>query len=176
MGDRKGLIPRDQVGRRYARQDGPHHVDGVGGAAAPGGTVKPTAEVTFEVPFHDVDLMEVCWHGHYYKYFELARTALFRKYACDVPQLREMGYSLPVIDSQCRYISPLRYGMQVVARATLVESEYRLKVNYLLCHAADGKRLARGSTVQVAVQPESQNLCLVTPKAIVALFGETLQA
>lgn len=35
-----------------------------------------TAEVEMTVPFHDVDMMEVAWHGHYVKYFELARCAL----------------------------------------------------------------------------------------------------
>ena len=29
------------------------------------------AEVVIEVPFHDVDIMNVVWHGHYLKYFEI---------------------------------------------------------------------------------------------------------
>lgn len=29
------------------------------------------AEVLIEVPFHDVDVMKVAWHGHYVKYFEI---------------------------------------------------------------------------------------------------------
>ena len=36
----------------------------------------PEAEIIIRVPFHDVDLMEVVWHGHYAKYFEIARCAL----------------------------------------------------------------------------------------------------
>ena len=28
------------------------------------------------VPFFDLDPMQVVWHGHYYKYMELARTEL----------------------------------------------------------------------------------------------------
>ena len=31
--------------------------------------------VEHEVPFHDVDMTLRVWHGHYYKYLELARTA-----------------------------------------------------------------------------------------------------
>jgi acyl-CoA thioester hydrolase len=34
------------------------------------------AEVEVEVPFHDVDLAGVVWHGHYMKYLENARWAL----------------------------------------------------------------------------------------------------
>ena len=36
-------------------------------------------EVELEVPFHDVDMLQLVWHGHYYKYFELARTQLLRQ-------------------------------------------------------------------------------------------------
>ena len=28
-----------------------------------------SASVELEVPFHDVDMMEVAWHGHYVRYF-----------------------------------------------------------------------------------------------------------
>ena len=34
------------------------------------------ASAQVEVPFHDVDAMDVCWHGHYLKYFEIGRAAL----------------------------------------------------------------------------------------------------
>jgi len=30
----------------------------------------------FSVPFFDVDSMNIVWHGHYVKYFELARCQL----------------------------------------------------------------------------------------------------
>ena len=36
-------------------------------------------ETIIEVPFHDVDVMRVAWHGHYVKYFEIARCALLDK-------------------------------------------------------------------------------------------------
>ena len=35
-----------------------------------------SAEVDVTVPFHDVDMMAVAWHGHYLRYIELARCAL----------------------------------------------------------------------------------------------------
>ncbi len=130
----------------------------------------PCAEVCFEVPFHDVDMMGVVWHGHYYKYFELARTALFRQFDCDSPRLHGLGYMLPVIDSHCRYIAPLTYGLSVRATATLLEIEYRIKVSYLLSNASTGERLARGSTIQVAVKREDFELCYAIPNAISACF------
>lgn len=129
-----------------------------------------SAELQFEVPFHDTDMMGVAWHGHYFKYFELARTRLFRPFNCDVGYLRKVGIALPVIMTECRYVAPLLYGMTVTARATLVEMEFRLKVEYVLTEAATGKRLASGSTTQAAVRFEDGSLLVPLPLEIVSLF------
>jgi acyl-CoA thioester hydrolase len=59
---------------------------------------KLSAEVMQEVPFHDVDVMEVVWHGYYVKYFELARCALLRRIDYDYPQMRASGYAWPVAE------------------------------------------------------------------------------
>ncbi|MGS0467376.1 hypothetical protein ACU8V3_09605 [Cobetia marina] len=42
----------------------------------PAETPMPSATVEMEVPFHDVDMMEVAWHGHYVRYLEIARCKL----------------------------------------------------------------------------------------------------
>ena len=69
--------------------------------------------IELEVPFHDVDPMGVVWHGHYYKYLELARTELLRSRRLDVPDLLELGLGFIMIESGCRYAAPLRYGDRV---------------------------------------------------------------
>ena len=44
-------------------------------------------QVELEIPFHDVDLQRVVWHGHYYKYFEMARTKLLRSLDLDAGEI-----------------------------------------------------------------------------------------
>ena len=132
--------------------------------------VFPSAEVILEVPFHDVDMLHVVWHGHYYKYFEIARSALFQQCACDVPVLRELGYYMVVSDSTCRYINPLRYGMKFRVQATVVEVEHRLKIEYQITDMA-GKRIARGSTTHVTVDGRTGALRFITPPEIVRQFS-----
>ena len=133
--------------------------------------MKPAAEVIVEIPFHDVDMMGVAWHGHYFKYFELARTQLFRQCHCDAEQVRALGLILPVIDCRCRYIAPLTYGMRVRVVATLVETKFRLKVEYLLTEVTSGKRLARGSTIQAVVRQSDGRLLLPVPPELTALLN-----
>ena len=35
-----------------------------------------THKTEIEVPFYDVDSLNLAWHGHYIKYFEVARCEL----------------------------------------------------------------------------------------------------
>jgi acyl-CoA thioester hydrolase len=124
------------------------------------------AEVLVEVPFHDVDVMGVAWHGHYLKYFEAARGALLRALDYDYPQMRDSGYLWPVVECQLKYVRPARYGQVLRIAARLLEYENRLKIAYEIFDAASGERLTRGYTTQVAVEAASEELQLVSPPAL----------
>ena len=109
------------------------------------------AEVEMLVPFFDVDSMDVVWHGHYVKYFEVARCALLERIGHNYQQMRDAGYAWPIIDVQLRYMRGARFNQRIVVRADLVEWENRLKINYLIRDAETGERMTRGSTVTITV-------------------------
>ena len=116
------------------------------------------------VPFFDIDTMHVVWHGHYVKYLEVARCALLDHIGHNYTQMLEAGYAWPVIDMQLRYVRGATFGQTINVRASLVEWENRLKVNYLITDLASGERLTRASTVQVAVEIASREMQLASPK------------
>ena len=126
----------------------------------------PEAEVEIQVPFHDVDVMEVTWHGHYVKYFEIARTALLEKIDYNYRQMRASGYAWPVIELKMRHARPARLGQKLTVRARLLEYEMRLKIDYLVADQASGARLTRGHTVQVAVDMSTEEMLLASPKIL----------
>ncbi|CAJ1899177.1 hypothetical protein PEKONANI_03764 [Aeromonas jandaei] len=130
-----------------------------------------SAEVDVTVPFHDVDMMAVAWHGHYLRYIELARCALLDRIDYNYPQMEASGYLWPVIDVRMKYIAPLRFGQTVRVRATLVEYQYRLKIDYLLYDPQSGKRTSKGYTVQVAVSKQSGEMCLASPQVLLDKLG-----
>ena len=125
------------------------------------------AEVELLVPFFDVDSMDVVWHGHYVKYFEIARCALLERIGHNYQQMRDAGYAWPIIDVQLRYMRGARFNQRIVVRADLVEWENRLKINYLIRDAETGERMTRGSTVQVAVEIASREMLLASPRVFV---------
>ena len=125
-----------------------------------------SAEVEIEIPFFDVDPMAVAWHGHYVKYFEVARCAMLRKIDYDYPKMHASGYMFPVVEIYLKYVNAARYGQVVVVAAEILEHENRLKIGYRITDKATGKRLTKGWSVQVAVDAKTSELQFVSPKIL----------
>jgi acyl-CoA thioester hydrolase len=135
-----------------------------------------SAEIEVEVPFHDVDLARVVWHGHYLKYFENARWVLMDRIGYGLQCMLDSGYGWPVVDLQVKYLRVSRYGERLRVRASLVEWENRLVINYLVTDIVTGARVARGQTVQVTVEMATGTLQFVMPAAFHERVRATLDA
>ena len=121
-------------------------------------------DTEIQVPFFDIDMMNVVWHGHYIKYLEIARCALLDQLDHNYQQMLDSGYAWPVIDLQLRYVRGAVFGQKLNVRANLVEWENRLKINYLISDAVTGERMTRATTIQVAVEIASHDMQLASPK------------
>lgn len=129
------------------------------------------AEVEMQVQFFDLDPMEVVWHGHYVKYFEIARCALLDRIGYNYAQMLASGYAWPVVDMHVRYAQPATFGQRLKLRAELVEWENRLKINYLITDAETGRRLTKASTTMVAVDIATKTMCFVSPPVLLEKLG-----
>ena len=124
------------------------------------------ADVIIEVPFHDVDTMHVVWHGHYLKYFEIARCKLLDQFHYNYNQMRDSGYAWPVIESHVRYVQGIEFEQKIRVRAVLKEWENRLKIEYLIFDAVSGRKLTKGYPSQVAVHIEKREMCFQSPQVL----------
>jgi acyl-CoA thioester hydrolase len=129
-------------------------------------------EIELTPAFHDLDPMDVVWHGHYLKYFELVRCALLQRYDYDYPQMRASGYAWPIVDLRSKYVRSARYGQALRVRAQIVEWEHRLKIDYLISDAASGEVLTRAHTVQVAVDMANGEMCFASPPVLAQRLGK----
>ena len=134
------------------------------------------ADIQLEIPFHDVDVMGIVWHGHYLKYFEIARTALLRKIGMDLESMVATGCAWPVVTCEIKYIKPLRYGQIIRVEAAFEEYEDRLKIRYAIHDAKTGERHTRGTTVQLAVDGKTGELGGGTPEAMVTAIRNTAES
>lgn len=127
---------------------------------------KISSEIEIEIPFYDVDPMEIVWHGNYIKYFEKSRYHLLDKIKYNYQQMKDSGYAWPVIDVRVKYIKPLVFAQKIIVRATIVDFEYGLKIDFVIRDAESGIRMSKGYTKQVAVDMRKKEMCLVSPEIL----------
>jgi acyl-CoA thioester hydrolase len=127
----------------------------------------PRCEIEITIPFHDVDMMQIVWHGHYVRYLEIARCALLEKIDYDYLQMRSSGFAWPVIDLRLRYAAPMVFTQTIAIEARLREWEHRLKIDYTIRDATTRKRLTRAWSVQVAVGINDLEMRLASPPVLI---------
>ena len=130
-----------------------------------------SASVTLQVPFHDVDMMCVAWHGHYVKYFEVARCALLDQIQYNYQEMKDSGYAWPVVDLKVKYVRPAQFGQIIKVICQLKEYENRLVLSYLIIDPHTQQKLTKGETTQVAVDMASGEMQLVSPPVLLAKLG-----
>ncbi len=119
------------------------------------------------IPFFDVDPLSIVWHGHYIKYFEIARCALLEEIGYNYIQMKASGYAWPVIDIRVKYIAPAKFNQHINVEASLVEYENRLKINYVIRDRYTLQKLTTGYTIQVACKLPSHEMCYASPTVFI---------
>lgn len=125
-----------------------------------------STSVEIQIPFQDIDAMEIVWHGNYPRYLEIARCALLDCIDYGYPRMRDSGYAWPVIDMRIKYIKPLRFQQRILVHAELKEYENRLKTDFVITDACSGEKLSKAYSIQVAVDMKHGEMCFVSPPVI----------
>ena len=130
------------------------------------------AETEFTVEFFHLDPMEVVWHGNYVNYFEIGRRMLLEKIDYSYNDMKESGYSFPVIEVFVKYIESLRFLDCAKIKAILWEYENRLKIQYEIRNVKTGVIVTKGFSTQMAFDIKAGESCFVCPK----IFVEKVEA
>ena len=125
-----------------------------------------TARTTAKPQFYDIDSMNIVWHGYYPKFMELGRVAILDKIDYGYDAMVASGYGWPIIDMRFRYARPMRLHQEIEIVAGIVEWENRLKIDYEFKDLKTGQRLNRCSSVQVAVEIETETMLWETPPVL----------
>ncbi|PRJ58720.1 Thioesterase superfamily protein [Haemophilus influenzae] len=120
-------------------------------------------ESEYEIPFFDVDSMNIMWHGHYVKYLELARCAFLERINYTYDVMRKNGYGWPIVQLNLKYIRPALFRQKICVQLQLVEYESCARFDYTIIDIATGERLTKGSTTQMAVDINTRETQFQTP-------------
>lgn len=123
-----------------------------------------STEITFKVDFNDCDPMRIVWHGNYINYFERARCALLDKIGYNYIAMEESGYIFPVTEVKVKYVRSLRFGDYCRAKATLVEYENMIKINFELFNTETGELTTKGTVSQMCIDAKTGETQFVCPK------------
>ncbi len=125
-----------------------------------------------KVAFHDLDPMQVVWHGNYLKYFDVARFGLFADAGIDLyDYMINQHYVFPVTRSSIKHIAPLRPFDEFICRATVTEAEYKIVMDFEIRLSGDRQLCARGNSEQVAVKYPEMEMEFEVPKDIRKALG-----
>jgi acyl-CoA thioester hydrolase len=124
-------------------------------------------DIHMKVAFHDLDPLQVVWHGNYLKYFDVARFSLFAARGVDLyAYMTEKGIAFPVTRTSVKHISPLRAFDAFVCRATVTEAQYKIGMTFEIRKTEGGILCARGSSEQLAVRYPSMEMEFAIPDDI----------
>jgi acyl-CoA thioester hydrolase len=129
-------------------------------------------EIKLRVPFHDLDPMQVVWHGNYFKYFDMARFGLFEKAGIDLYRYQvENQFLFPITKNSVKHIAPLGHKDEFICKATVTEARYKIAMAFEIRLAGSGKICARSTSEQVAVKTPDMELEFEIPADIRKALG-----
>ena len=141
---------------------------------APGPETPPPSRV--RVRYADTDQMGVTYYANYLVWFEIGRTDWLRHHGWTYREMEREGFRLPVIEVQCRYLTPAYYDddLDVYTNATLV-TPARVRFDYEVKRGVAGSPVATGCTVHVVLSAAGKP-CRVPARVREALAAESRDA
>lgn len=134
--------------------------------------MKNSFEIKMKVAFHDLDPMQVVWHGNYMKYFDIARFGAFNQAGIDLyDYMVTKKYVFPVTRSSIKHIAPLKPFDEFICRATVTEAMYKIAMDFEIRLADDGQLCTRGNSEQLAVRYPEMEMEFEVPKDIRQALG-----
>jgi len=128
--------------------------------------------VRMTVPFHDVDPMQIVWHGNYMKYFDIARFGVFNKAGIDLWEFFEKtGYLFPITKTATKHILPLRYRDEFLCTATVIEAKIKIVIDFEIRLVGRDEIFTKGRGDQVAVRYPEMEMMLEIPEEIRRALG-----
>lgn len=130
------------------------------------------AETFIDVPFYDLDPMNVVWHGNYVKYLEVARCDLLSKIGYTYDDMRADGVAYPVATMDLKFIKSAKFMQKLKVVSTIVDYEPALNIKYEIFDCESGEKIFKAKSMQICVDTATRESVYTAPKR----FVEKLEA
>ena len=124
-----------------------------------------TDRTSIRVRFSEVDAMQVVWHGEYVRYFEDGREAFGNRYGIGYLHIVDAGYLVPIVELNVYFKQSLKFGETATVETRYIPCEAaKILFEYTIYRDSDQAVMATGSSVQVFVNKQTQQLELNNPE------------
>lgn len=127
------------------------------------------SEYNIKIPFHDLDPMNVVWHGNYIKYLEQARCDMFDKLGYTYYDMKYDNYVYPVAKLNTKYIKPLSFNQEVTIKASLIEIEPAIIIKYKMFNKSD--IVFEAETMQIGINITTGESVYNAPVKLLKVLG-----
>ncbi|MFA5039381.1 MAG: thioesterase family protein [Candidatus Omnitrophota bacterium] len=108
-----------------------------------------------KVRYAETDKMGIVYYANYLVWFEVGRTEYLLSEGMDYRAVEKEGLFMAVVEAQCSYKAPARYGEVVVIHTWPCDlKNSSLKFQYKVLRKDDGKLLCDGYTAHVLIDKD----------------------
>jgi acyl-CoA thioester hydrolase len=106
----------------------------------------------FQVPFYDLDGIQMVWHGNYVKYMEDAREKFGAKFGFEYLHIFNSGYVAPVVDMHLKYRASARISdvLQMTIKYIPTRAA-KMVFQYTITRPKDNALIIEAETTQLFV-------------------------
>jgi len=111
--------------------------------------------IELRVRYDECDPMGFVHHANFMKYFEIARTDLYRARGGSYRDFESSGLFVVVAEIQCRYHAPARYDdlLRIVVKIDRI-TEAKIEQSYVVHR--DGQRVVSGSVTLAVIDRDGK--------------------
>ena len=119
------------------------------------------ASIEHRVVMAELDGMRAAYHTNYIKWFDLARTKLFREAGVQMEKWEEGGILLPLVVCHCEYQEGAYFDddLKVTAEVTEVRGKV-ITITYEIENQETGRVISTGLTKQVFCDADNKSFVL----------------
>ena len=125
------------------------------------------SELEIKIPFHDLDPMNIVWHGNYIKYMEQARCDMFAKLKYTYHDMKNDNYAYPIAKMNTKFIKPAYFDEELIIKTYLQEIEPALNIKYEIFDKKTGERVFEANTMQIGVNMKTMESLYKAPEKLI---------
>lgn len=100
-----------------------------------------------KINYYETDRMGIVHHSNYIRYMEETRCGWMEALGIPMSLLEERGFTIPVLEVQCRYVRPVTSGDVILVEPKItLYNGVRMSVSYVITDKKTGETVAEAAS------------------------------